>query len=491
MVDSLNVVREALREVCHIDVHLGKLAAWSKERAEPPPGLEQFGNNVWKSNLDPESNGLKVLGTPLGSQDFIDKLCDEMANERMQLINLIPKLFSLQAAWLLLYFCVTPRINHLLRTLPPHASRMAAERQNRDTQALFQLLFGIPDQWSNALHGISFGTWVRQARLPLRLGGCGLRNAVRTSHAAYWASWADSLPDIIARFPDIRQSILTQLAAALDGDTLHTGADCLISAELAGKRCQERGWNNRPLWIDVANGARPAEAIADHRVLGEWQHGWQFYASDALEMSEWNALLRELSLPSLRSNAATLGKARLYSCMGPFSSVWLTVGPTTEALTFNDGQLQCAMRRRLGIAVSFDNDDVHGHTCFRDNTGGRLNASNRGGGLLEQAQDENDATYAIVTDSGLGSLLCLGCEVFGRWSQQCVDLVPQLARERARGLHPRVRRGMALGLQHRLWGLLGVALQKSVAQLVIFDGSGADLIQTQLEPTPPLADVVT
>ena len=98
--------------------------------------------------------------------------------------------------------------------------------------------------------------------------------------------------------------------------------------------------------------------------------------------------------------------------------------------------------------------------------------------------------YAVVTASGLGSLQCLGCEVFGRWSRQCVELVPALARERARGMHPRIRRGTALSLQHRWWGVLGVALQKAVAHLVLNQTSGADLIHTQLEPIPPLAEVV-
>ena len=54
---------------------------------------------------------------------------------------------------------------------------------------------------------------------------------------------------------------------------------------------------------------------------------------------------------------------------------------------------------------------------------------------------------------------------------------------------PWVRRGVALGLQHRWWGLLGVALQKSAAQLAMHAATGADLAQTQLEPVPPLADV--
>ena len=121
----------------------------------------------------------------------------------------------------------------------------------------------------------------------------------------------------------------------------------------------------------------------------------------------------------------------------------------------------------------------------------RGGTSNRGGRLLEEAQADNDETYRVVIDSGLGSLQCLGCEVFGRWSEQCIELVPALARERTRGLHPRVRRGIALALQHRWWGLLGVSLQKSVAQLVLNPNTGVGLVQTQLEPAPCLADIAT
>ena len=70
------------------------------------------------------------------------------------------------------------------------------------------------------------------------------------------------------------------------------------------------------------------------------------------------------------------------------------------------------------------------------------------------------SSYGEVLSTGLDALLCLGCEVYGRWSDQCVVLVPDLARERTRGLHPRVQRGTALALQHRWWDILGMALQK-------------------------------
>ena len=117
----------------------------------------------------------------------------------------------------------------------------------------------------------------------------------------------------------------------------------------------------------------------------------------------------------------------------------------------------------------------------------RGGTSNRGGRLLEIAQRENDSTYSEVASSGLGSLQCLGAEVFGRWGMQNVALVPTLAHGRCRDLHARLREGAALGLQHRWWGILGLALQRAVARRAL--GPGGDLPYTPQEPPCPLADL--
>ena len=119
----------------------------------------------------------------------------------------------------------------------------------------------------------------------------------------------------------------------------------------------------------------------------------------------------------------------------------------------------------------------------------RAGTSNQDGRLLELAEAENNDTYREVTESGLGSLQCLGCEVYGRWSAQSVVIVPALARERTRGVHPRLRRGITLALQHRWRGLLGIAVQKATAHVVRNQLAGVDLARTQLEPAPSLADV--
>ena len=84
--------------------------------------------------------------------------------------------------------------------------------------------------------------------------------------------------------------------------------------------------------------------------------------------------------------------------------------------------------------------------------------------------------------------ICLSHEVFGRMGNQAVKLLPLLAREKARGLHPRIRRGMALAYLSRWSSLLAVTLQKAVATCVLRDG-GADLPTTLLEPVPAAADL--
>ena len=118
----------------------------------------------------------------------------------------------------------------------------------------------------------------------------------------------------------------------------------------------------------------------------------------------------------------------------------------------------------------------------------RGGTSNAGGQLLRRAEDSNNETYRPVLSSGLGALFCLGFEVFGRWGPQCITLLPLLARERSRGVHPRLRRGVALALQMRWSGLIAVALQKAVAAAVL-RSDGADLPTTLLEPAPGIAEL--
>ncbi len=118
----------------------------------------------------------------------------------------------------------------------------------------------------------------------------------------------------------------------------------------------------------------------------------------------------------------------------------------------------------------------------------RPGATTINGAMLRDATRDNVATYREVAESGLGSLLRLGCEVFGRWSDDVVRVVPAMAAERARGLPPLVRQGATQALAARWWGVLAVATQRLVARAVLRD-AGADLVTTLLEDPPGLADL--
>ncbi len=96
--------------------------------------------------------------------------------------------------------------------------------------------------------------------------------------------------------------------------------------------------------------------------------------------------------------------------------------------------------------------------------------------------------YREVVETGLGKLLCLGAEVFGRWGSDAVELVPALVREYTRGLPERVRLGAAGGLSRRWWGLLSIAVQRGVAAGVLRH-AGGDFGESALEPPPGVADL--
>ena len=58
------------------------------------------------------------------------------------------------------------------------------------------------------------------ATLPLVLGGLGLRSAARTSLSAFWASWADAIPMMGARHPEVASQLVRHLEGNSDPPSL-------------------------------------------------------------------------------------------------------------------------------------------------------------------------------------------------------------------------------------------------------------------------------
>ena len=87
------------------------------------------------------------------------------------------------------------------------------------------------------------------AKLPLSLGGLGVRSALRTSKAAHWASWADCLPMILERHPDV---------ARLQWDMLEQPTTpCLQAVTGVARDFTGVGGFEPPSWRELAMGSRP------------------------------------------------------------------------------------------------------------------------------------------------------------------------------------------------------------------------------------------
>jgi hypothetical protein len=117
----------------------------------------------------------------------------------------------------------------------------------------------------------------------------------------------------------------------------------------------------------------------------------------------------------------------------------------------------------------------------------RAGATPIDGAILRNARQENQNNYPEVDETGLGRLYSLGVELFGRWGEDSLRLVRDLARERCRALPPAIAQASRKALFLRWWRFLSVTVQRAVSQN-IFRSTGTDLTENALEPPPALAD---
>ena len=112
---------------------------------------------------------------------------------------------------------------------------------------------------------------IAQARLPLRLGGLGLRSATDQRHAAYWASWTDALPAIHVRAPEVAARLIHELDAAR--------CPALQAVGHAVSHLRTAGYNPRG-WRETLTEGPPTY---NNPEPGDQLRGWQRHATQAAE----------------------------------------------------------------------------------------------------------------------------------------------------------------------------------------------------------------
>ena len=524
---AFDVVRSALREHASVEADLGKCRVWNRA-GEAPPAVEELAQEVWRGNKQPEQQGLKVLGVALASPEYVSALGKARLEEEQRFTELLPALPDLQASWLLLLFCASPRANHWLRVMPPEQTKEYAESHD----ALMQHTL------STLLHQRRLSQQqAAVAQLPLRLGGLGFRSANRTSTAAYWAAWADALPVLRKRVPRQAANILADLQRPAGTEA----ANCLQAAKAAKQQVREAGFEECPSWQDLWNGKRPPKPLRAEP--GDWLHGWQYYAPSALCTSyRENVMLPRMSRPDramLRSQSGPWAgcaftavpavpestvqaelfqvllrrrlRARLplqvrrctaKNCKSQMDSKGdhYAACPTTGRLRRRAGPMEVALRRvlreagarvvpnarlrELGVRGAPRHDDRnieaaayglplhHGLPMLLDITmASPLHANGtpvRGaaataGVAIGIAEQRKWRRYPELQSSREARLVVVACETGGRWSDEAVGLVQDLAEAKARSAPEALRASVLFGWQRRWSTMLAVACQTSLA----------------------------
>ena len=172
----------------------------------------------------------------MGHPDFVSAHgLTAKIREHEQLLSRIPAVPDLQSAWSLLVHCATARATFLLRVVRPEMTqRFASAHDAQPWECLCHLLGATQNH---------------MATLPLALRD-GLRSAMRTRTAAYWASCGDCLSMIRAHHP----AVVTQMIAHLQNPGQ---SPCLDAGAEAGRGLLGVSGFVPPSWEALANGVRP------------------------------------------------------------------------------------------------------------------------------------------------------------------------------------------------------------------------------------------
>ena len=268
--DVHSILQQELFFHAHISIHQGKTKVWNREGLEPPACarlqaaaiLVTPDAIVWRGDrsLPDEEQGIIILGTPAGKPEYILHKLTQKSGVHAQLLERIPAVEDVQAAWLLLLFCAAAKSNFLLRTVSPLLTHKYAASHDAQLWRCFSSILRVTDATTPGLSKVI-------ASLPLSRGGLGLRSAARLRSAAHWGSWADCLHMVKARRPMISGMMVRALVTADRSPT--------IQAVLSCERTLRDSGFDAPNWEDLAEGARPHQDESQEEEPNQPRHCWQ------------------------------------------------------------------------------------------------------------------------------------------------------------------------------------------------------------------------
>ena len=126
-----------LRSGTGVAIPSGYETLLNEARAINPHAAVWFGG----SDRPPEERGIRVLGTPLSTAEFVRSQLDATEAAHQLLLQRIPAVQDLKSAWLLLLFCASSRATFYLRVChPDHTEAFARQHDLHTWQCLSTLL---------------------------------------------------------------------------------------------------------------------------------------------------------------------------------------------------------------------------------------------------------------------------------------------------------------------------------------------------------------
>ena len=284
---------------------------------------------LWRGdqNLPVGQQGIRVLGVPIGQEEYIKNHLAKKSDEHQVLMDRIPLVQDLQAAWLLLFCCAGSRATFWLRSVRPQFTADFADAHDRQMWECFNQLMGIASFSAKAKQYIT---------IPLSLGGVGLSSANRSRDSAHWSSWADSLPMIWNRHPVVATTMIWGLNARAI-PTFNAVGECSDTLQNVGF--------TPPSWEDLAKGEPPPEEDVESEDDRNIPRGWQKASTKMVEQAYFSAKIQ----PQLTESEAALWRSQ----QGPLASVPFIVFPTNRATRIDPQPFRVLLCRRLHLPLPF------------------------------------------------------------------------------------------------------------------------------------------
>ena len=299
--------------------------AWFHQ--DEAPLLRSVRETLAEHNIHFHDKWLDVVGAVVGKdedaiREGVTVMFDSDEGRDAFFYRLQLGLLSVQSAMLMLRQCAVPRMNYLLRCLPPPCIVQQAEAFDGQILRAAKTKLGL-----HADEGWDETTRILQARL--RHGGFGLTSAVRTSPAAYLGSVA--AVGSASAFAAYRKE-----GCPLPSDSLlHGWIDSSMAAITAATPASSEHLPSMTSSFFQHLSKRSASSSLQHTLSSQAsQHSYQASLDRAHEMRKTDG-------------GAALAHAKATSA--PKAWAWKMVVPTHKALELPDTQFSIAARMNLRL----------------------------------------------------------------------------------------------------------------------------------------------